>query len=51
MVMRALRRSSGSGSVEAGLVVSIDFRDAVVAHIANEFLDTSTLFSVDTVRW
>ena len=49
MVMRALRRSSGSGPVEAGLVVSFDFHDALTARIANEFLDASTLLSFDTL--
>ena len=47
--MRALRGSSGSGSVQAGLVVRFDFHDAVAARITNEFLDASTLVSFDTV--
>jgi hypothetical protein len=49
MVMGALRGSSGSGSVQAGLVVRFDFHDAVAARITNEFLDASTLVSFDTV--
>ena len=49
MVMRASRRSSDSGSVEAGLIVSSDFHAATAARIASEFLDASTLLSFDTV--